>query len=25
LVNEGNDRSVAGGRAIERNATGQYL
>ena len=25
LVNEGNDRSVAGGRAIERSATGQYL
>jgi proteasome-associated ATPase len=25
LVNEGNDRAVAGGRAIERNATGQYL
>ena len=25
LVNQGNDRSVAGGRAIERNATGQYL
>ena len=25
LVNEGSDRSVAGGRAIERSATGQYL
>jgi hypothetical protein len=25
LVNEGGDRSVAGGRAIERSATGQYL
>ena len=25
LVKEGNDRAVAGGRAIERNATGQYL
>jgi hypothetical protein len=24
-VNEGGDRSVAGGRAIERSATGQYL
>ena len=25
LVNEGADRTVAGGRAIERSATGQYL
>jgi proteasome-associated ATPase len=25
LVNESSDRSVAGGRAIERSATGQYL